>query len=88
MLKPPRYIREARVLSNRFTMLADAAPQIKDGLAFNVVAKGDPRAELGNDTQYDMLALRQTLDLTASQNSDAGVRYCASGWRRFENCGR
>ncbi|WP_435799163.1 hypothetical protein [Salmonella enterica] len=33
--------REARVLSNRFTMLADAAPQIKDGLAFNVVAKGD-----------------------------------------------
>ncbi|MBY5091821.1 autotransporter adhesin BigA [Citrobacter freundii] len=60
--------REARVLSNRFTMLADAAPQIKDGLAFNVVAKGDPRAELGNDTQYDMLALRQSLDLTASQN--------------------
>ncbi|ECD7483652.1 autotransporter domain-containing protein, partial [Salmonella enterica subsp. enterica] len=60
--------REARVLSNRFTMLADATPQIKDGLAFNVVAKGDPRAELGNDTQYDMLALRQTLDLTASQN--------------------
>ncbi|EHK0684939.1 autotransporter adhesin BigA [Salmonella enterica subsp. enterica serovar Kingston] len=60
--------REARVLSNRFTMLADAAPQIKDGLAFNVVAKGDPRAELGNDTQYDMLALRQTLELTASQN--------------------
>ncbi|EDI6167911.1 autotransporter adhesin BigA [Salmonella enterica] len=60
--------REARVLSNRFTILADAAPQIKDGLAFNVVAKGDPRAELGNDTQYDMLALRQTLDLTASQN--------------------
>lgn len=60
--------REARVLSNRFTMLADAAPQVKDGLAFNVMAKGDPRAELGNDTQYDMLALRQTLDLTASQN--------------------
>ncbi|EDT6612991.1 autotransporter adhesin BigA [Salmonella enterica subsp. enterica] len=63
-----RVFREARVLSNRFTMLADAAPQIKDVLAFNVVAKGDPRAELGNDTQYDMLALRQTLDLTASQN--------------------
>ncbi len=60
--------REARVLSNRFTMLADAAPQIKDGLAFNVVAKGDPRAELGNDTQYDMLALRQKLDLTENQN--------------------
>ncbi|EGI5820691.1 autotransporter domain-containing protein [Salmonella enterica subsp. enterica serovar Sandiego] len=60
--------REARILSNRFNMLADAAPQIKDGLAFNVVAKGDPRAELGNDTQYDMLALRQKLDLTASQN--------------------
>ena len=60
--------REARVLSNRFNMLADAAPQIKNGLAFNVVAKGDPRAELGNETRYDMLALRQTLDLTASQN--------------------
>ena len=60
--------REARVLSNRFNMLADAAPQVKDGLAFNVVAKGDPRAELGNDTQYDMLALRQTLDLTSSQD--------------------
>ncbi|EGA3928362.1 autotransporter adhesin BigA [Salmonella enterica] len=60
--------REARVLSNRFNMLADAAPQIKNGLAFNVVAKGDPRAELGNDTQYDMLALRQKLDLTANQN--------------------
>ncbi|HAK3430170.1 TPA: autotransporter adhesin BigA [Salmonella enterica] len=59
---------EARILSNRFNMLADAAPQIKDGLAFNVVAKGDPRAELGNDTQYDMLALRQKLDLTTSQN--------------------
>ncbi|EDG0533717.1 autotransporter domain-containing protein [Salmonella enterica subsp. enterica serovar Montevideo] len=60
--------REARILSNRFNMLADAAQQIKDGLAFNVVAKGDPRAELGNDTQYDMLALRQKLDLTTSQN--------------------
>ena len=61
--------REARVLSNRFTMLTDAAPQIKDGLAFNVVAKGDPRAELGNDTQYDMLALRQSLDLTSQPES-------------------
>ena len=60
--------REARVLSNRFSMLADAAPQMGNGLAFNVVAKGDPRAELGNDTQYDMLALRKTLDLTESQN--------------------
>ncbi len=60
--------REARVLSNRFSMLADAAPQVGNGLAFNVVAKGDPRAELGNDTQYDMLALRQKLDLTESQS--------------------
>lgn len=60
--------REARVMSNRFTMLADAAPQVGDGLAFNVVAKGDPRAELGNDTQYDMLALRQKLDLTDRQS--------------------
>ncbi|MBS3048288.1 autotransporter outer membrane beta-barrel domain-containing protein [Enterobacter mori] len=60
--------REARVLSNRFNLLADAAPQMKNGLAFNVVAKGDPRAELGNDAQYDMLALRQQLDLTESQS--------------------
>lgn len=31
--------REARVLSNRFSMLADAAPKVGNGLAFNVVAK-------------------------------------------------
>jgi len=60
--------REARVLSNRFNMLADAAPQMGNGLAFNVVAQGDPRAELGNKAQYDMLALRQKLNLTESQN--------------------
>ncbi|MGG5840317.1 hypothetical protein, partial [Huaxiibacter chinensis] len=61
--------REARVLSNRFNMLADNAQALSsNGLAFNVVAKGDPRAELGNDTQYDMLALRQTLDLTDVQS--------------------
>ncbi|WP_038163572.1 autotransporter outer membrane beta-barrel domain-containing protein, partial [Trabulsiella guamensis] len=60
--------REARMLSNRFDMLADAAPQVSSGLAFNVVAKGDPRAELGKSTDYDMMALRQKLDLTDSQN--------------------
>ncbi|ELW1647411.1 autotransporter adhesin BigA [Enterobacter oligotrophicus] len=60
--------REARVLSNRFNMLANAAPQMGNGLSFNVVAKGDPRAELGNDARYDMLALRQTLDITESQS--------------------
>ncbi len=59
--------REARVLSNRFSMLADAAPKMGNGLAFNVVAKGDPRAELGNNTEYDMLALRKTLDLSENQ---------------------
>lgn len=59
--------REARVLSNRFEMLADAAQQVGNGMSFNVVAKGDPRAELGNDTQYDMLALGKTLDLTERQ---------------------
>ncbi len=51
------------MLSNRFSMLADAAPKVGNGLAFNVVAKGDPRAELGNNTEYDMLALRKTIDL-------------------------
>ncbi|HBE6258643.1 TPA: autotransporter adhesin BigA [Escherichia coli] len=60
--------REARVLSNRFSMLADAAPKVGNGLAFNVVAKGDPRAELGNNTEYDMLALRKTIDLSESQS--------------------
>jgi putative surface-exposed virulence protein len=59
--------RQARVLSNRFDMLADAAPQVGNGLAFNVVAKGDQRAQLDKNTDYDMLALRQTLDLTGSQ---------------------
>ena len=59
---------EARVLSNRFSMLSDAAPEVANGLAFNVVAKGDPRAELGNDTQYDMMALRKSLTLTEHQN--------------------
>ncbi|ELC8014705.1 autotransporter domain-containing protein [Escherichia coli] len=60
--------REASVLSNRFSMLADAAPKMGNGLAFNVVAKGDPRAELGNNTEYDMLALRKTVDLSESQS--------------------
>ncbi|WP_152960092.1 autotransporter outer membrane beta-barrel domain-containing protein, partial [Trabulsiella odontotermitis] len=60
--------REARMLGNRFDMLADAAPQVSSGLAFNVVAKGDPRAELGKNTDYDMMALRQKLALTDSQN--------------------
>ncbi|HDV2372349.1 TPA: autotransporter domain-containing protein [Escherichia coli] len=60
--------REARVLSNRFSMLAYAAPKVGNGLAFNVVAKGDPRAELGNNTEYDMLALRKTIDLSESQS--------------------
>lgn len=59
--------RKARVLSNRFSMLAEAAPKMGNGLAFNVVAKGDPRAELGNNTEYDMLALRKNLDLSENQ---------------------
>ncbi|EKI8154430.1 EntS/YbdA MFS transporter [Escherichia coli] len=59
---------EARVLSNRFSMLSNAAPEVANGLAFNVVAKGDPRAELGNDTQYDMMALRKSMALTEHQN--------------------
>uniref|UniRef100_UPI002ED9C13E autotransporter outer membrane beta-barrel domain-containing protein n=1 Tax=Enterobacterales TaxID=91347 RepID=UPI002ED9C13E len=60
--------RDARVLSNRFDMLADAAPEINNGLSFNVVAKGDPRAELSNDTQYDMMALRQKLGFGNNQS--------------------
>lgn len=59
--------REARVLSNRFSMLADAAPKMGNDLAFNVVAKGDPRAELDNNAEYDMMALRKTLNLSEHQ---------------------
>ena len=59
--------RDARILSNRFDMLADTAPVMNNGLAFNVVAKGDQRAELSNDTTYDMLALRQSLAFGGNQ---------------------
>ncbi len=59
---------EARMLSNRFDMLTNAAPVQKNGLAMNLIAKDDPRAELGKNTQYDMLALRQKLELTSSQS--------------------
>ena len=58
---------DAKVQSNRFTMLADSAIETSSGLGFNVVAKGDKRAELGNNTQYDMMALSQKLSLTDSQ---------------------
>ncbi|QCR36603.1 autotransporter outer membrane beta-barrel domain-containing protein [Nissabacter sp. SGAir0207] len=59
--------RDARVLGNRFEMLADTAPTMGNGLAFNVVAKGDQRSELGNDTRYDMMALRQQFALGNNQ---------------------
>ncbi|QCR36602.1 autotransporter domain-containing protein [Nissabacter sp. SGAir0207] len=59
--------RDARVLGNRFEMLADTAPTMGNGLAFNVVAKGDQRSELGNDTRYDMMALRQQFALDNHQ---------------------
>ncbi|HEF0004372.1 TPA: hypothetical protein R8G44_004334, partial [Citrobacter braakii] len=60
--------RDARRLSNRFDMLADAAPELGNGLSFNLVAKGDQRAELGKDTQYDMMALRQKLGFGDNQS--------------------
>ncbi|QCR38273.1 autotransporter outer membrane beta-barrel domain-containing protein [Nissabacter sp. SGAir0207] len=59
--------RDARVLGNRFEMLADTAPVMGNGLTFNVVAKGDQRSELGNDTRYDMMALRQQFALGNNQ---------------------
>lgn len=59
--------RDARVLSNRFDMLADTAPVMKNGLAFNAVAQGDKRAELGNNTTFDMMALRQKLEFGGNQ---------------------
>lgn len=59
---------EARKLSNRFNLLSDEAPLLGDGLAFNVVAKGDKRAELGNKTHYDMAAIRQSLSFDNNQS--------------------
>ncbi|WP_159567769.1 autotransporter outer membrane beta-barrel domain-containing protein, partial [Budvicia diplopodorum] len=59
---------EARVLSNRFSMLADSAVVTASGLGFNVVAKGDQRAELGNNTRYDMMALSKAFSLSPDQN--------------------
>ncbi|MBU9849217.1 autotransporter domain-containing protein [Rahnella aceris] len=59
--------KEARVLSQRFTMLADNAIVMPSGFGFNLVDKNDKRAELGNDTRYDMMALSQSFDLSATQ---------------------
>ncbi|NWA40996.1 autotransporter domain-containing protein [Pseudomonas reactans] len=59
--------KEARVLSQRFNMLADNAIVMPSGFGFNLVDKNDKRAELGNDTRYDMMALSQSFDLSASQ---------------------
>lgn len=59
--------KEARVLSQRFNMLADNAIVMPSGFGFNLVDKNDKRAELGNDTRYDMMALSQSFDLSAGQ---------------------
>lgn len=59
--------KEARVLSQRFNMLADNAVVMPSGFGFNLVDKNDKRAELGNDTRYDMMALSQSFDLSAGQ---------------------
>lgn len=64
--------RETRVLSQRFTMLAENAPvTTAGGLSFNLVAKGDKRAEMDNKVTYDMLALRQTFDVGTGELSAA-----------------
>ncbi|MCK7310529.1 autotransporter outer membrane beta-barrel domain-containing protein [Enterobacter quasiroggenkampii] len=55
--------REARVLGHRFSQLAQTAPQVTDsGLSFNVVARGDKRAEMDNKVSYDMMSLAQRFD--------------------------
>lgn len=59
--------KEARVLSQRFNMLADNAIVMPSGFAFNLVDKHDKRAELGNDTRYDMMALSQSFMLNTNQ---------------------
>lgn len=59
--------RQTRMLSNRFAMLSASAPAPGEGLAFNVVTQGDTRAKLGKNTDFDMLALRQSLSLAPGQ---------------------
>ncbi|WP_226574462.1 autotransporter outer membrane beta-barrel domain-containing protein, partial [Mangrovibacter yixingensis] len=55
--------KEARILGQRFTRLAAESPVATDsGLSFNVVAKGDKRAEMANKVTYDMVAVGQRFD--------------------------
>ncbi|KGT95594.1 hypothetical protein NG99_02960, partial [Erwinia typographi] len=62
--------REKRVLSQRFTMLAENAPvTTENGLSFNVVAKGDRRAEMDNKVTYDMMAVQQDFNAGAGKLS-------------------
>ena len=59
---------EARVLGQRFTLLAENAPVTSEsGLSFNLVAKGDKRAEMSNKVTYDMMALGQRFDTSFGQ---------------------
>lgn len=60
--------KEARVLSQRFNMLADNAIVMPSGFGFNLVDKNDKRSELGNDTRYDMMALSQSFALDSRQD--------------------
>ena len=59
--------KEARILSQRFSMLADNAIVMPNGFGFNLVDKNDTRTELGNNTRYDMAALSQSFNLSANQ---------------------
>lgn len=70
-----RAFNDARVLSHRFDMLAEKTVAGENGLGFNVVAKGDQRAELSGNARYDMLALSQTLNLNSTQslNMEYGI---------------
>lgn len=60
--------REARIIGQRFVMLADSAPVVSGrGLAFNVVVRGDRRAEMKNKVRYDMVALARKFDTGAGK---------------------
>lgn len=63
-------------------MLADAAPQVKEGLSFNAVAKGDPRAD-SNDTQYDIAGAAPDAGLNENQNLTLEYGIARIGRQRF-----
>ncbi|WP_139177215.1 autotransporter outer membrane beta-barrel domain-containing protein [Enterobacter sp. NFIX58] len=64
---------DARILTSRFDRLSEEAPDMGNGLAFNVISRNDKRAEMGNNVRYDMFALKQSFALNDHQS--VGLEY-------------